>query len=83
MEKILGEELFLTKEILKNMTEGVSLIRVSDLKIVFTNRKFEKMYGYGRNELLEQPLWILNQESDSTDSLEIAKQIREGLTQSD
>ncbi|MCH7676321.1 PAS domain-containing protein [candidate division KSB1 bacterium] len=39
------EELRLHKEILENMSEGVYLIRTSDGVIVYTNPRFEQLFG--------------------------------------
>ena len=40
-----ADELKLHSEILRNMAEGVYLIRQSDGVIVYTNNKFDKMFG--------------------------------------
>ncbi len=46
------EALRLDSEIINKMEEGVSLVRAIDLVIVYTNPKFEKMFGYGQGELV-------------------------------
>ncbi len=47
-----------------NMGEGVAVVRTSDGIIVYTNQRFDTMFGYERGELLGKPVSILN---DSTD----------------
>lgn len=42
----------LHSDILRNLSEGVYLIRVSDGAIVFTNERFDAMFGYNPGELL-------------------------------
>jgi PAS domain S-box-containing protein len=49
-------DLKLQSIILKNMNEGVCMIRTSDLKIVYLNPKFERMFGYKRRELFNIPI---------------------------
>ena len=51
-----NEELQLHKEIMKNMAEGVVLVRVKDAVIVYANRKFEKIFGYNITGLLTKAL---------------------------
>jgi PAS domain S-box-containing protein len=50
----------LHSEILQNLLEGVILVRASDGTIVFTNPQFERMFGYGSDELLGKPASIVN-----------------------
>lgn len=49
--KQLESELRLSSEIVANIAEGLYLVRVSDGIIVFANPKFERMFGYGPDEL--------------------------------
>ncbi|MGD0283173.1 MAG: PAS domain-containing protein, partial [Dissulfurispiraceae bacterium] len=53
-------ELKLHSEILENMAEGVFLIRTIDGKIVYTNKTFECMFGYGPGELVGKHVSIVN-----------------------
>jgi PAS domain S-box-containing protein len=53
-------ELLLHSVILQNMAEGVALVRTSDRKIVFTNTRFNQIFGYPEGELAGQPVAILN-----------------------
>lgn len=54
------DSLRLYEEILHNMEEGVMLTRASDTAIVFTNPKFDKMFGYDPGELIDRPMKIVN-----------------------
>jgi len=54
------EQLRFQSKIVKNMSEGVNLVRASDHKIVFTNPKFDQMFGYSANELMGKHVSILN-----------------------
>jgi PAS domain S-box-containing protein len=42
------------------MAGGVCLIKASDLTIVYTNPKFDSMFGYTDGELAGQPVGVLN-----------------------
>ncbi len=46
--------------LVKDMTEGVCLIRCSDLKIISANSAFEQMFGYLSGEFNEKHISILN-----------------------
>jgi len=46
--------------IMHNMAGGVCLIKASDLTIVYTNPKFDAMFGYTDGELVGQPVGVLN-----------------------
>jgi PAS domain S-box-containing protein len=71
-------ELRLQAEIMRNMAEGVVLVRTSDWTIAFANPKFEEMFGYGRGELRDQPVEILIASVDQ-DPREVAAAIRAAL----
>jgi PAS domain S-box-containing protein len=58
--KLFEKELYLQMEIMQNISEGINLIRVKDEVIVFTNPKFDKMFGYNSEELIGKPVSILN-----------------------
>jgi len=47
-------------QVAANMAEGVCLVRARDAIIVYTNKRFEKMYSYGPGELLDKPVAICN-----------------------
>ncbi|HEY9867044.1 MAG TPA: PAS domain S-box protein, partial [Candidatus Obscuribacterales bacterium] len=46
--------------IMNNMAGGVCLIKASDLIIVYTNPKFDAMFGYAEGELVGQPVGVIN-----------------------
>ncbi|MGL4501183.1 MAG: PAS domain S-box protein, partial [Planktothrix sp.] len=46
--------------IMNNMAGGVCLIKASDLIIVYTNPKFDAMFGYAEGELAGQPVGVIN-----------------------
>jgi PAS domain S-box-containing protein len=54
------EELRFHGEIMKNMSEGVYLVRLSDGLIVYTNPKFERMFGYEAGEMIGKSVTIVN-----------------------
>jgi PAS domain S-box-containing protein len=54
----------LGNEIFANMEEAVGLIRMKDAIIVHANPKFEKMYGYGPNDLTGKSVTQLNAGTD-------------------
>ncbi|MBF0559177.1 MAG: PAS domain-containing protein [Nitrospirae bacterium] len=58
--KVAEETLRLHSEITKNMSEGVQLVRLSDGLIVYTNPKFEKIFGYDTGEMIGRHVSILN-----------------------
>ncbi|MBV9311383.1 MAG: SpoIIE family protein phosphatase [Solirubrobacterales bacterium] len=53
-------ELRLQAEIIRNMAEGVVLVRTSDWTIAYANPKFEQMFGYEPGELTNQPVAVVN-----------------------
>jgi PAS domain S-box-containing protein len=73
-QRIAEDELKLHSEIMKNMAEGVYLIGADDGKIVYTNPKFEEMFGYEPDEMVGQFAGIVNAPSKS-DPVETAKEI--------
>ncbi|MDO8727927.1 MAG: PAS domain S-box protein [Candidatus Methanoperedens sp.] len=52
--------------IMNNMAEGVYLIRLEDGIIVYTNPKFEKMFGYGQDEMVGKNVVMVNAPNDKT-----------------
>ncbi len=74
------DNLHLHGEIMKNMAEGVILTRVSDAVIVYTNPKFDEMFGYGPGELLGRNISVVNAPTDKSPEKvveEIQKCLRE------
>ena len=76
--KIAEEKLRFQSEIFQNIAEGVYLIRMSDQKIVYANRKLEEMFGYDKGELLNEHVSIVNAPTDESPE-EIATEIIESL----
>lgn len=74
--KKLEQELLLSSEIIKNMADGVYLVRISDGIIVYTNPKFEQMFGYNMGEMLGEHVAIVNAPTDKNPK-ETAKEIME------
>jgi PAS domain S-box-containing protein len=74
----MDKELQLHNEIVNNLDEGIVLVRYADGTIVYTNPPLDKMFGYGRNELLGQNITILNAPAEQ-DSENTASQILEVL----
>ncbi len=60
------EELRLHSEIMTNMSEGVYLVRLDDLIIVYTNPRFEEMFGYDPGEMIGKYVEIVNAPTDKT-----------------
>jgi PAS domain S-box-containing protein len=53
-------------EIMKNLAEGIYLIRLEDGIIVYTNPRFEKMFGYEPGEMIGKDVAIVNAPTDKT-----------------
>ena len=60
------EEVRLQGEIMTNMSEGVYLIRLEDLIIVYTNPRFEQMFGYDPGEMIGKYVVMVNAPTDKT-----------------
>ena len=54
------KELEIQSIIMNNMAGGVCLVKASDLTIVYTNPKFDRMFGYLEGELAGQPVGVIN-----------------------
>ncbi|MCU0474281.1 MAG: PAS domain S-box protein [Bacteroidales bacterium] len=59
-------ELQLQSEIMKNLTEGVFLIKQDNGVIVFTNQKFDEMFGYDHGEMIGINVSIINAPTDKS-----------------
>jgi PAS domain S-box-containing protein len=64
--KQIEKELQIQGEIMKNISEGINLTRVEDEIIVFTNPKFDYMFGYKPGELIGKHVSILNAPTSKT-----------------
>ncbi len=74
--KMTEDALCLQSEIAMNMSEGVYLVRVSDGIIVYTNPKFEKMFGYAPGEMIGKHFSIVSyptEESQDETVIQIIK----------
>ena len=68
--------------VVRNMAEGVCMVKVSDGLFVYTNPKFERMFGYDADELIGQPVAIVNYEDKTTNTTAIFETLaREILAQ--
>lgn len=64
--KLVEKELNLQSEIMKNITEGVYLVRLNDETIVFTNQKFDEMFGYEYGEMIGKHVSVVNAPTDKS-----------------
>ncbi|UKO96022.1 PAS domain S-box protein [Nostoc sp. UHCC 0870] len=62
--------------ITRNMAEGICLIRADDGVTVYTNPKFDQMFGYESGELIGQHVSVINYEDDEI----TAKSVNEVIT---
>ena len=60
------EELRLHREITTRIYEGITLVRVTDHKIIYANPKLEEMFGYGPGELLGKSIDMLHAPAETT-----------------
>jgi PAS domain S-box-containing protein len=67
--------------IVRNMAEGVCLVRATDGVIVYANPKFESMFGYSSGELNEKPVAVINYASDDQGAAQVANSIMHQLNQ--
>jgi two-component system CheB/CheR fusion protein len=54
------KELQLQGQVAANLAEGVGLVRASDSIIVYTNERYEKLFGYAPGEMLGRHVSVLN-----------------------
>ena len=76
--RLIRKHLEFYREVIETMAEGVCLIRTSDAEIVYTNPKFEKMFGYGPGELIGKHVSIVNAPMEKTPE-ETAKEIIQSI----
>jgi len=65
-------------QIIETMSEGVYLIRADDGVIVYANPKFEKIFGYEKDELIGKPVSVVNAPTEKSPE-ETAKEISKVL----
>ncbi|MBN8554380.1 MAG: PAS domain S-box protein [Deltaproteobacteria bacterium] len=73
-----NRELLLYSQILESMAEGVCLVRARDSVIVYTNSRFEEMFGYEVDELIDRHVSMLNAPTDLSPE-DVAKDITSKL----
>ncbi len=56
----LEDDIRLQARILEQMSEAVLLINSANASIVYSNAGAERMFGYGKGELIDQPIAMLN-----------------------
>lgn len=74
------EELELQAAIVRNLAEGVMLVRIQDGIIVYTNPTMNEIFGYEESELKGKHVSILNS-SCSTSKIQEAEKVMEDLKQ--
>ena len=62
------QQLELQDTIVKNMAEGICLVKEADRSIVYTNPKFEQMFGYEPGDLIGQDVSVLNYKGETSDA---------------
>jgi len=77
------EALGLHSEMIANMAEGAMLVRTSDAEILYTNPRFEEMFGYGPGELIGKNVSILNAPRPGKSAEEIREEIIAALNECD
>jgi PAS domain S-box-containing protein len=77
--KRVEETLRLQSEIITNMSEGVNVIRASDKKIIYTNPRFDSLFGYEQGELIGKSVAILNEDTSEKTAQEIADSIEKAV----
>jgi len=70
--------LYLQDEIMKNMAEGVVLVRTNSASIVYTNPRFDRMFGYNAGELLGKNISAVNAPGDKSPE-KVAEDIQDVL----
>jgi PAS domain S-box-containing protein len=76
------QRLRLQSEITEKMFEGIVLIRASDGVIVYTNRRFEQMFGYGPGELIGKNIAIVNAPGEGKSPEDVTREIEANLKES-
>jgi len=75
------QKLRLQSEIAGNMFEGVVLVRASDDAIVYTNPRFEEMFGYGSGELIGKNIATVNAPTSGRSPEDVAREIIASLNE--
>jgi PAS domain S-box-containing protein len=75
------ETLRLQNQIFETIAEGVYLIRARDGVIVYTNSKFEKMFGYEKGELIGKHVSVVNAPEEKMSPRDTAEEIMKALNE--
>ncbi|BDI15540.1 hypothetical protein ANSO36C_13420 [Nostoc cf. commune SO-36] len=67
--------------IIRNMAEGICLIRATDDVFVYTNPKFEQMFGYDPGELIGKHVSIVNHGNELMTPEDVNQAIRTNILQ--
>ncbi|OLP16928.1 hypothetical protein BST81_18230 [Leptolyngbya sp. 'hensonii'] len=67
--------------VIRNIAEGICLVRACDGIIVYANPKFEQMFGYGPEELNGQHVSIVNYAPDQATAEAVNQTITQAVTQ--
>ncbi|MBD3561484.1 PAS domain S-box protein, partial [Planktothrix sp. FACHB-1355] len=67
--------------ITRNMAEGLCLIKADNAVIVYTNPKFEQMFGYNSGELNGQHVSIVNYATEEVTAEDVNQAIRSAIFQ--
>jgi PAS domain S-box-containing protein len=73
------QRLKLQSQITENVFEGIVLIRASDSKIVYTNPRFDEMFGYAAGELIGKSILPLNAHTRERSAEDLQAEIFTGL----
>ncbi|HLO50972.1 MAG TPA: PAS domain S-box protein [Kamptonema sp.] len=73
--KQVEQTLELQAVITRNMAEGICLVRIDNGLIVYTNPKFEQMFGYDSGEMNGQHISLLNYGNEQIDNEEVNQAI--------
>ncbi|MGD0283290.1 MAG: PAS domain S-box protein, partial [Dissulfurispiraceae bacterium] len=74
------EEFRFHSEIMRNIAEGIYIVRAEDGSIVYANERFEKMFGYEPGGMIGKDVSIVNTPTDKTPE-ETKEAIIETLTE--
>jgi PAS domain S-box-containing protein len=75
------EALRLQNRIFETIAEGVYLIQTRDGVIVYTNSKFEKMFGYEKGELISKHVSVVNAPEEKMSPRDTAEEIMKILNE--
>jgi PAS domain S-box-containing protein len=73
------QRLKLQSQITENMFEGIVLVRAKDGKIVYTNPRFDDMFGYAAGELIGKSILPLNAHTSDKTAEDLETEIFRGL----